>query len=171
MDFKLLLAVIILIIKLNELSANQQPIYDLSNAPAMFQKLMMSYDGHYKNDIETKRRYHAFVKILQLINQKNELPPGINGLPFDISQLVSWTDEEFENWLAVSNIQLLNICRILTQESRQVFLCFMLHLTGLIIQGSPVLSKLLGLPTPLFVVFVICHYSCFLYYSQLVLQL
>lgn len=47
------------------------PIYDLNEAPALFEKFIVDYEKHYKDEADKAAHYEAFVKSLQKINKLN----------------------------------------------------------------------------------------------------
>lgn len=68
--------------------SDQKPIYDLKEAPELFDKFIQDYNKQYKDSYDLLFHYEAFKNSLRNINRGNSVPSSVT---FDINQFTDYT--------------------------------------------------------------------------------
>lgn len=76
------------------MASGNGPQYDLSDAPALFEKFIKDYNRNYKDDADKAVHYEAFVKTLKKVNEANAKQSSAT---FDINKFADYTPEESKN--------------------------------------------------------------------------
>ncbi|XP_047529545.1 uncharacterized protein LOC125065774 [Vanessa atalanta] len=73
------------------MASGNRPQYQLSDAPALFEKFIKDFNKQYKDEADKAVHYEAFVKSLETINKANAEQSTAT---FDINHLADYTPDE-----------------------------------------------------------------------------